>query len=374
MSKARRILRTVAAFVLAVALLELGAYGVRRVLIPPKWSVDKHNRMPRGFDGVIDYADIVKGRGAQLGWLTVNRFGLRGPEPKADNTRRPGRLRVYCLGSSTTFGWGATNDSTTYPAQLQQYLQALMPDTAVEVINGGIPGNSSRGDLGILREDVPRFTPDVVVLWSGWPDWGHYLQSETPGKRAIGFAYIAQAAATVSAGIQGQIEKTSIYRDVTYVRDAVTPRADPPSDEELARRPGVEAFHPESLTFFSANLTAMIDVCKKEGATPIVLGLPTPLRHPPNELSALARRQGASRLFPFEFASRDDLYRSILDVEKTIATIAQTAGVQYTGAAQLPDGPELFIDGIHLNDAGYSELAKTLAPIVKSVAEQHEEK
>jgi len=68
--------------------------------------------------------------------VRINSMGFRGPEllvPKPDNG-----FRVWCVGGSTTFDVFAPDDDHTWPAQLQDRLQAARPDRVVEVINAGI--------------------------------------------------------------------------------------------------------------------------------------------------------------------------------------------------------------------------------------------
>ena len=174
----KRFLKSLGAFLIAVGLLELTAQAIKINLLPPKWyKIDATSRLdPKWPVGkTIDYADIVKGRGARLGTLNVNSLGFRGKERRLSDERAPGRLRVYCLGSSTTFGWGATTDGATYPAQLEEYLKMMLPKLNVEVINAGVPGNSSNDELKILEADLVALKPDIVVICSGWPDWSHYV-------------------------------------------------------------------------------------------------------------------------------------------------------------------------------------------------------
>jgi len=148
----------------------------------------------------------------------------------------------------------------------------------------------------------------------------------------------------------------------------VTPRPDPPSDEELSARPGLPSFRAEVLDEFSANLASMIALCKQEGARPIVLGLATSLRKPPEELSPLARRQSANRLHALEAASRADLYKSIVDFDRAIQSTVEKSKAEFIAFSQLPDDPQLFIDGVHMSDKGYAALANAVAPTVEKTA------
>ena len=358
----KRIVRSFAALLIAFALLELCAQAVKSYVLPRKWAKLDNSRMAPQPLGDIDYADTVEGRGARLGKLSVNSFGFRGPEPTLGNERKSGRLRVYCLGSSTTFGWGASTDGKAYPAQLEAELTLLMPGVGIEVINAGVPGNNSENELQILKEDLPRLNPDVVVIWSGWPDWGHYLSQ--PEKKSKKLKLLTNLANTY--------QKTGCCRVAEYLRDLVTPRPSPPSEEELQKRKGLKAFRVDVLNKFSKTLEEMIALCKNKGATPLLLGLATPLRVKPEELSPLARKQAANRLHAFPAASHNDLYRALLDFDERLLKLTSESSTEYLPPEELPKDAAVFIDGVHMNDAGYAALARAIAPRIERIVSRHQ--
>ena len=355
----RRVLRSLAALLLAAVLLELGAQAIKTYIIPRKWAkIDATNRMaPQPLSG-IDYADTVEGRGARIGTLSVNSLGLRGPEPKLPNERQPGRLRVYCLGSSTTFGWGASTDAATYPAQLEAQLRAILPQEQIDVVNAGVPGNNSESEFQILQQDLPRLKPDIVILWSGWPDWAHYLTAPSKPKRN-----------RLTDDLVNAFQKTGSCRCAEYLRDLILPRPAPPTEEELAKRAGLPKFRADVLDQFSKKLAEMIELCKQQGAVPIVLGLASPLRTEPDKLSPLARKQAANRLHALPDASHQDLYRGVLDFDRKLEETTQKTATLYLDPKNLPSEPELFFDGVHMNDAGYAALAAAIAPEIKRAAD-----
>jgi len=299
--------------------------------------------MEPGFSGTIDYADTVEGRGARLGQLRVNSLGFRGPDPKLSNERTPGRLRVYCLGSSTTFGWGASRDETAYPAQLERILKERRGDLQVEVINAGVPGNNSESELKILKEDLPRLKPDIVILWSGWPDWTHYLQPE--GRKRQDKDWLEP------------LRKTNAYRLAEFVRDGVTPRPQPPAFEEMLSRPGLGKYREAVLEKWRKNLAAMIDVSREHGCAVQIIGLASPLARPVETWDAVTRQQASNRLFTLREAAPKDLPASIARFEETLTGL----GEEYLKGASLPSDASHFFDGVHMKDEGYRALAEKIA-------------
>lgn len=94
---------------------------------------------------------------------TVNSDGLRGPEL---GPRVAGRLRILCMGESTTWGHKLANDET-WPAQLQELLVARGQD--VEVLNGGVSGWGLEQVVRALQDGLlRRLRPDVVLVYAGW--------------------------------------------------------------------------------------------------------------------------------------------------------------------------------------------------------------
>lgn len=76
-------------------------------------------------------------------------------------------FRVACLGSSSTWGAGATSPMTAYPGQLEKSLQDRS-NMEIEVINGGIPGSACYMLQVFLGEVLLSFNPDLVIFYFGW--------------------------------------------------------------------------------------------------------------------------------------------------------------------------------------------------------------
>lgn len=70
--------------------------------------------------------------------------------------------RIVCFGDSLTFGTGAS-EGRDYPSVLEKL-------TGVEVINAGVPGNTTENALERVDEDVLAYEPDVVLITLGGND------------------------------------------------------------------------------------------------------------------------------------------------------------------------------------------------------------
>ena len=94
--------------------------------------------------------------------VKINSDGFRGPEletPKPED-----RVRLWCIGGSTTFDLFAADDAHTWPALLAQRLDAAW-DASVDVVNGGVPGETALGGMSRLKHS--DLAPDLVILYTG---------------------------------------------------------------------------------------------------------------------------------------------------------------------------------------------------------------
>jgi lysophospholipase L1-like esterase len=99
--------------------------------------------------------------------IALNDDGFRsGPIAAA---KRPGVLRVACIGDSWTFGMNVNQDQT-YPARLDAWLRQQTPGSDVEVMNFGVLGYTSFQGLELLRRRVLDLHPDVLVIGFGMND------------------------------------------------------------------------------------------------------------------------------------------------------------------------------------------------------------
>jgi tetratricopeptide (TPR) repeat protein len=77
----------------------------------------------------------------------------------------PGTLRIFCLGGSASAGWPHP-PGEIYSAYLEQALARSFPDLDFEVINVGAHAYAAYR-VRLILEQVLRFEPDLVVLYSG---------------------------------------------------------------------------------------------------------------------------------------------------------------------------------------------------------------
>lgn len=165
----RRLGAGVAYVVVAAVAVVLGVEGCLRLwgwVRPPALYAPQSPWMIA--DPVAGHRNMPGFADAQRG-IAINALGLRGPEvPPA---KPPGRLRILCLGDSTTFGvW--RNDvfeirhDTSYPAELGALL-SRRGHADVEALNAGVMGYTTAHALRLLLSRLQRLSPDVVTIRLG---------------------------------------------------------------------------------------------------------------------------------------------------------------------------------------------------------------
>ena len=99
--------------------------------------------------------------------IALNADGFRSPPMPRD--KKPGVLRIACIGDSWTFGMNVNQDAT-YPGRLETLLKQQRPTADLEVMNFGVLGYSSFQGLQLLKSRVLDLRPDVLVIGFGMND------------------------------------------------------------------------------------------------------------------------------------------------------------------------------------------------------------
>lgn len=104
--------------------------------------------------------------------------------------------RIVCFGDSLTFGTGAP-EGRDYPSVLEEL-------TGVEVINAGVPGNTTEDALKRVDEDVLDYEPDVVLITLGGNDLKNRIGESTARANLTTIIQLIQAsgAMVILGGIE----------------------------------------------------------------------------------------------------------------------------------------------------------------------------
>ncbi|MBM3487830.1 MAG: SGNH/GDSL hydrolase family protein [Alphaproteobacteria bacterium] len=77
---------------------------------------------------------------------------------------RGGPVRIVAIGSSSTYGAGASSPAQAYPARLEAALRTHYPGVATTVLNRGVNGHEAGEMIRRFDRDVRDERPDLV-LW-----------------------------------------------------------------------------------------------------------------------------------------------------------------------------------------------------------------
>jgi acyl-CoA thioesterase-1 len=79
-------------------------------------------------------------------------------------------LRILAIGSSSTWGVGATSSRKNYPSQLEGMLEKVLKDVPIEMINRGVSGETAGTTADRLRMEAALIKPDLVLWQVGTND------------------------------------------------------------------------------------------------------------------------------------------------------------------------------------------------------------
>ena len=196
-----------------------------------------------------------------------NSHGLRSREVSLAQAQQ--RRRVLCFGDSSTFAFGVGFDDA-WPNQLQQLLDEEQPG-AVEVLNAGVPGQSSyQGRQRLIRE-LDKWRPEVAFItfgnndgwrWDGRADKDHTMSAGSPQ----GFPLLNHSRAWqwLIAMRQGAARQAAIQNQLDWAQQATWNYFDP--NEAWIPRVSVEDF--------GANLIAMVKECRQHDCRPVLIVWP----------------------------------------------------------------------------------------------------
>ncbi|MFL6229253.1 MAG: SGNH/GDSL hydrolase family protein [Pyrinomonadaceae bacterium] len=248
--------------------------------------------------------------------------------------KRPGALRVVCVGDSVTFGYRVpvvwpdrpkqfNPDWLPYPMLLEKALRAANPGREIEVIALAAPGYTSYQGLEWLRRDIDWLEPDVVTACFGWNDVG--LRSQTDRElMPADWSHVAYRSLVT------RVQTLAHLTQWMQRRRAVT---ETPRPATTSRVPTAE---------FAANMVEIARLAEAHGARAVLVG--TVYR------DAATNPPEAARVKEARAALRD---------------AANSHGIPYLEIPELMEGnapatQNLFGELIHPNNEGHRVMANAL--------------
>jgi lysophospholipase L1-like esterase len=158
----RRIGQKISVAVLAALVGFLSCELLARALLPAPPDGARQPQLVYRYDPEIRYVFAPNQKGwIDDGFLTINSLGFRGRDVVVP--KPIGRFRVVVIGDSVTMGWGVGDDET-FSSQLEQLLRKRFPDRDLDVVNTGVGGYDTRQEVTLLKRNVSRLQPDLVLV------------------------------------------------------------------------------------------------------------------------------------------------------------------------------------------------------------------
>lgn len=272
-----------------------------------------------------------------------NALGFRGPEFRRE--KRPGALRIVCVGGSSTYGHGPSSDATTWPMQLDAMLDAAYPDVLIEVINAGASGYSTYESLINLAIRLIDLEPDLVLVYHSindvrlwrWPG----IQPDNTHWRAVWPVYVQSPVTEFLENSRLFLVLRGAFTDYTAKQELgswVTKnfgKVEPLWDEPQM----------EGLVFFRRNLESMVALCRQNGVE-IAFGQQAWFREDlerPVDIKGMAL---AAQVLD-EVAAELDV--PVADID-----------------AALPQDRALFTNDVHVTDEGARRIARAWADLIEA--------
>ena len=101
------------------------------------------------------------------------------PLPTMANLLESGKkLKILAIGSSSTYGIGATVRGKAYPAQLEEILEKTLSGVDVKIINRGVSGEIASATAERLKSEVALTHPNLVLWQLGTNDALSHISPE----------------------------------------------------------------------------------------------------------------------------------------------------------------------------------------------------
>jgi len=313
-------------------------------------------------DPLLRYDPILMWRlnpGMSRGLYATSSMGTRGDGYPADGGGA--RFRVLCLGSSSTWGDGVSNDET-YARVLAKKLSEKRPDVTFTVINAGLPGYSTQQSLLLERELLAAHAFDAVVIDNLVCDMELAARQDKEYRRPDSFAWLYRL-----------VGRSTTYR---FLRGALLgrDRAGPPPRESLVSR--------VSLDDYRRNLRDMVQEARAHKAR-VVMVVPLPynreliesMKPPPGPVRPEGRlNREMHLLFPHD---REILLRTKAlepSYEEELRRTASSLGAELVDLPLLisgtPPSRSPYRDHCHPSAAGHALIASSLCERLAGVVDE----
>ena len=191
-----------------------------------------------------------------------NSIGLRGPEPNDS-----AKIKVICMGGSTTECMYLT-DGKDWPNVLGDKLKVEFPDLWLN--NAGMDGQSSYGNLQMLKQYILKLKPNYIFLMAGLNDMeldtpSHFDVNVSPIKRAYNFLELPSTIVNIIRA--GKAKQVGLNHQV-YTNLSQLPKLKMTDDEMMARMQKEQTY----LAAYKQRITEFAKLCKDNNIQLVFIG------------------------------------------------------------------------------------------------------
>ena len=303
-------------------------------------------------------------------------ISTRGYRGEQFDVRKPaGTIRVMIVGGSSVFDTSVTdtpdNLSNSWPSKVQKILHQDGISN-VEVINAGIPGQSTLDSLGRLFSELWYFEPDYVLIYHGWNDikfWSH--KEVSPEHTMLEIMRPLNNEANPFIHYQGSFDRyasaSQVYTRLRYlyhkwqINLGKEGAGNDNDDDPNAYGSTYSEYGPKQ---FKLGIELLVEASRSIGAQPILINQATLVDSENNEEAI----SGIS--YDLTMLSHRGMVNAYSDVYKIQQEVAAEKDVLYIDPAKTMNGQlDYFRDHVHLNDQGSLEIARIVAAELRPILE-----
>ncbi len=269
----------------------------------------------------------------------INSLGFL--EREVDPAKKPGTIRVICMGDSCT-GQG----TPPYSGIIHQMLtNSPLTEHVWESFNMAVHGYSAVQGLRLFQKQVKALEPDVVTLYYGWND--HWLGGRLPDSKRM----VTLESNPFKAHIINILSKKRFGQFILSAFFSGTPAV---KEDTTGFRVPLDEYH-QTLEMFVAEIRAI-------NAIPIIITAPRA-----EILTELLVAHGQARSIE-ETINAHDLY---VEITRKVAQEKNAILLDLAAIFSGKDSAEHFQnDGIHLKSSGRKKVAEELYRTLESLVKE----
>ncbi len=188
--------------------------------------------------------------------------GFRGGPPPLNKEKN--NKTIICLGESITSGDFIPNQDQTWPSILQNKLNSISSLKQVNVFNLAVGGYGTKHILGLVKNRITIFRPDIVIIYAGVNGTGLINDNLW-----VPFPVISPADSLTTILDKFLFHYCTIYR--SWIRAKLQSHFKYFSNKFKTDGPGIRKI---SYAGVPEDIAKIVDICLNSGSMPIVILFP----------------------------------------------------------------------------------------------------